>query len=267
MFFNNSDIEKLLQISLLASRKVVEIYNSREFRVQLKKDKSPLTLADQLSQKVIIESLKKFFPKIPIISEESKTIAFVKRKNWEYFWLVDPLDGTKEFIQKNGEFTVNIALVHKTSPVFGVIALPAQNQLYFGQKDKGAFKQDKQKRLKPIRVKKPSSKKVIVRSRSHPSQREDELIALFKNPEIIYAGSSLKFCRVAEGLADLYLRAGPTMEWDTAAGQIVAESAGALVTNFEGKSFSYNKENLTNPGFICAANQGILHNLLPDKSL
>ncbi|MBU1112771.1 MAG: 3'(2'),5'-bisphosphate nucleotidase CysQ [Candidatus Omnitrophica bacterium] len=251
MIFNDSQIKQLLKIASLAGQKIIEVYNSHQTEVSIKKDNSPLTLADQLSQELIVKKLKKLFPKIPLISEESRPVSFSKRKNWKYFWLIDPLDGTKEFIKRNGEFTVNIALIHNSQPVLGIIGIPARQQLYFGQKQKGAFKVDKNNKFKPILANKLSGKRVvIVRSRSHQSLEEETVVSWFKNPRIIYAGSSLKFCRVAEGRADLYLRQGPTMEWDTASGQAIAESSGARVFGL-----TYNKKNLKNPGFICAASR------------
>ena len=268
MNFSDSEIEKILEIASLASQRVVEVYKSSDFEVDLKKDNSPLTLADRLAQEVIAAGLKEAFPEIPIISEEAKEIPFSQRSGWDSFWLVDPLDGTKEFIQKNGEFTVNIALIEKTIPVFGVVVLPAYDQLYFGLKSKGAFRQDKGGKSKPIRTRKPLLDRItVVRSRSHSSKEEDRIISSFVNPDVIHAGSSLKFCRVAEGQADLYLRSGPTMEWDTAAGQAIAEASGAVVANLDGTPFSYNKESLKNPGFICASNRDLLHNLLENSKL
>ncbi|MFC1514308.1 3'(2'),5'-bisphosphate nucleotidase CysQ [Candidatus Omnitrophota bacterium] len=245
------DIEKIVAIALAASEKVLSVYKSRDFQTTLKDDTTPLTRADQLSHDVICAALKEEFPDIPVISEESAATPFSIRKQWQRFWLVDPLDGTKEFINRTAEFTVNIALIEAGRPVAGVVALPAKGVLYFALKGKGAFKQAFAGSPEAITVNtEPHEKLVLARSRSHSSLREQEIISLFGPVEEIAAGSSLKFCSVAEGEADLYLRLGRTMEWDTAAGHCVVEQAGGKIFDITGESMLYNKEGLDNPGFF-----------------
>jgi len=205
---------------------------------------------------VIVAALAEQFPEIPIISEENKMIPYEERKNWEWFWLVDPLDGTKEFIKKNGEFTVNIALIHAGKPVMGVVGIPARDHVYYSVHGKGAFKKDEKGALTQLQVAAPSADRIaLIGSRSHPSPEFDaylkEMETRFETVEFVPAGSSLKFCLVAEGKANVYPRLGPTMEWDTAAGHAVALESGARVRVYnEENDLNYNKENLLNPFFI-----------------
>jgi len=230
---------------------IMEIY-AGDFNVELKGDESPLTCADKASHEVIVRGLRDAYPPIPILSEEGKDIPYPERSGWSRFWLVDPLDGTKEFIKRNGEFTVNIALVEDGAVVAGVVYVPAQKTLYFGEKGKGAWKQEDGR--EPVRIEVRESDATggltVVMSRSHPSPELAEYLKDVNVAEALPVGSSLKLCVVAEGKADLYPRLGPTMEWDTAAGHAVVEAGGGTVTQVDGTPLRYNKENLLNPYFI-----------------
>ena len=256
----------LLETAIRAAKKggdeITKVYE-QEIEVEQKDDNSPLTIADKNANEVITEMLET--TKYPILSEEGKSIPYNKRKAWKYFWMVDPLDGTKEFIKRNGEFTVNIALMDKNYPIMGVIYVPAKNKMYIGYLGKTAFSIEnyedfdilgslilKGERLRKIKVDRPFT---AVGSRSHMSPETEEYINKlkknYKEVEVISMGSSLKICLVAEKKADVYPRFAPTMEWDTAAGQAIAEGAGMLVLNYEtGERLAYNKENLLNPWFI-----------------
>jgi len=231
----------------------MEIYEG-DHAVEYKDDNSPLTAADKASHEVIVAGLNKQFPDIPILSEEGRDIPYEIRKNWQRFWLVDPLDGTKEFIKRNGEFTVNIALIEENTPVFGVVYVPAQDKLYCGVVGQGAFVEVRGPRpeAKAIQVRQPDAEAglTVVMSRSHPSPDLEAYLQDIKVAEALPVGSSLKLCVVAEGRADLYPRLGPTMEWDTAAGQAVVVAAGGSVLQTDGTPLEYNKENLLNPHFI-----------------
>ncbi|HBH23678.1 MAG TPA: 3'(2'),5'-bisphosphate nucleotidase [Cytophagales bacterium] len=249
------DIRKLIQISRRAGVEILKIYNDqKKFNVvDFKADDSPLTLADQASHIVIDRELKSLYPDIPALSEEGKNINYEERKNWDLFWLVDPLDGTKEFIKRNGEFTVNIALIKNGFPIMGVIYAPALETTYYGVSlTKEAYKQVAKAPEQRIQVNNKSDDRIAVRSRSHASEKEEALLQQYNVTDNISKGSSLKFCMVAEGKADIYYRHGPTMEWDTAAGQAILEAAGGKVLRKEeNERFYYNKENLLNPSFIC----------------
>lgn len=267
-----SELKHLLRIAINAAIKagalIIKVYNSDDFQVNLKSDATPLTLADRLANDEIVKSLMK--TRIPVLSEEGRNLLYEERKGWEYFWLVDPLDGTKEFIKRNGEFTVNIALVYQGYPILGVIFVPVLNQLYFSLSGMGAFRvnnisaplDDDQKsvdHIVEIAEKLPlASKKstyTVVASRSHLSEDTQAFInKLIKEKgdiEVIARGSSLKICMVAEGNADIYPRFGNTTEWDTAAGQAIAEEAGCKVLSLEDNNrVTYNKENIENPWFV-----------------
>lgn len=252
------EIQHIVSITKKAGEAILKIYE-QDFDVEKKSDNSPLTLADKNSNDVIMQGLREFYPQIPIISEESKQIPYAARQDWKYVWMVDPLDGTKEFINKNGEFTVNIALIHEGVPVLGVVSIPATGLTYYAIKGSGSFKisdDGKTTRLSNQREHYSKKSKVkVVASRSHLT---DEVKAFIENlkqqgkeVDFISAGSSLKFCLVAEGQADVYPRFGPTMEWDTAAADIVAREAGLQVLHAETKKpLLYNKEDLLNPWFI-----------------
>ncbi len=254
------DIKILLKIAKEAGDRILEVYNNpgTAHVVDYKSDDSPLTLADRASHAVITKALPQYFPTIPVLSEEDQEVVdYNTRKLWPVYWLIDPLDGTKEFISRNGEFTVNIALIEDQKPKMGVIYVPVTDTFYYGNRE-GAFKKSglhgNSNRLK---VNNKTADRIAVRSKSHASPEEDEVLSRFGVVNFISVGSSLKFCMVAEGKADLYYRHGPTMEWDTAAGQAILHAAGGKV--FEGsdtvKEFAYNKENLLNGSFLCVGFQ------------
>lgn len=223
-----------------------------EFQVEIKGDDSPLTCADRASHDLIAASLASQFPEIPLLSEEGRDIPYEVRRAWPRFWLVDPLDGTKEFIKRNGEFTVNIALIEDGRPVFGVVGVPAQGLIYWGVAGTGAWLQAGDEPARPIQVRQPDPARglTVVMSRSHPSPELDAYLANIKVADALPVGSSLKLCAVADGRADLYPRLGPTMEWDTAAGQAVVEAAGGRAHTLDGTPLRYNKQSLLNPHFI-----------------
>jgi 3'(2'), 5'-bisphosphate nucleotidase len=274
---------------------ILEVYY-KDFAVRYKDDRSPLTLADQRAHTIIVSHLSDpAVVRYPILSEEGKDIPFEQRSKWEYFWLVDPLDGTKEFIKRNDEFTVNLALIHERKPILGVIFVPVRDVFYFGAEGLGAYKLDHSEAVESISDK-PGEKEsagllnhiisrsarlpltgsqlnvnhssrqdgsdigrrrpfTIAGSRSHPSKALDDYVKAmqkkYEQIEFISAGSSLKLCLVAEGRADVYPRLGPTMEWDTAAGQIIVEQANGCVLDTDNdEPLTYNKENLLNPWFI-----------------
>ncbi|MDB5227665.1 MAG: cysQ [Bacteroidota bacterium] len=248
-------IRSVIDIAVKAGDAILDIYK-QEFTVELKNDNSPLTTADKNANAIIIAGLKNIAGSIPIISEENKLLDYSIRKNWSSCWIVDPLDGTKEFIKKNGEFTVNIALVKDGLPVLGVIHVPAQNITYYAEKGKGSFKIENEKtsRLEIRNLAEDGTLK-IVGSRSHQTPELLEYVEqqkqFFPNVDFVAAGSSLKFCLLAEGKADVYPRLGPTMEWDTCAGQIIATEAGAVVLRWDNNEpLLYNREDLLNPYFI-----------------
>lgn len=250
------DVKKIIAIAEEAGNEIMKIYDTDDFAVTDKSDNSPLTKADKAGNAVIVAALKSAYPEIPIISEENKMIEYADRKDWNYFWLVDPLDGTKEFIKKNGEFTVNIALIRNGKPVLGVVGIPAKNQMYYAVENKGAFKIDENGVETKLFINAPKSDEIaLIGSRSHPSPEFDaylkEMENKFATVNFVPAGSSLKFCLVAEGKADVYPRLGPTMEWDTAAGHALVLEAGARVKVYgQENDLQYNKENLLNPFFI-----------------
>jgi 3'(2'), 5'-bisphosphate nucleotidase len=262
---DNKDIDIALNAAIKGGTEILKIYNdpNANFSIERKADNSPLTIADKNSHAVIQEQLQK--TPFPVLSEEGKDIPYEERKNWKTFWMVDPLDGTKEFIKRNGEFTVNIALIEKDKPVLGIIYVPITNTLYFGIEGKGSFKIiPSSKKIsfrnlmeKGAKLPNVTSNKIyyIVGSRSHMNEETKNYIDNLKNNhsqvEIITSGSSLKICLVAEGSANEYPRFGPTMEWDTAAGHAIARAAGKKLwfTNLTGE-LKYNKKNLLNPHFI-----------------
>jgi 3'(2'), 5'-bisphosphate nucleotidase len=257
MNWNNIDVLQLVEIARKAGDEIMEVY-ATDFSVERKDDKSPLTEADKRSNAVILKSLATLFPEIPAISEETKLTPYSERRNWHLYWLIDPLDGTKEFIKKNGEFTVNIALVENGRPVLGVVYAPALNKCYFGIEGQHAFMSSGGDTWKKIENTVHYSQKSLVKvvaSRSHLTDDTlkfvEDLKKQGKQVDFVSSGSSLKFCLVAEGAADVYPRFGPTMEWDTAAAHAVANAAGKKVLNaVTHQELTYNKENLLNPEFI-----------------
>jgi 3'(2'), 5'-bisphosphate nucleotidase len=243
--------QELMAIAITAGEKIMDIYWHDDFHasIDFKADDSPLTKADQAAHHIINDGLVALWPDIPVLSEEGKGVDYAQRKGWTRFWLVDPLDGTKEFIKRNGQFTVNIALIDQGYPVLGIVYVPEQKALYWGDAD-GALKIVDGKE-QAIHIKSSETKRIAVGSRSHSAQEEEDVMVKYKIEDTIAIGSSLKFCMVAEGIADLYYRHGPTMEWDTAAGQAVVEAAGGSVLFADGTRFKYNKENLLNSSFYC----------------
>jgi len=275
-----------IHAAIAAGNAILQVYRSSDFKVEQKADKSPLTLADRNAHEIIMQHLSKF--DIPVLSEEGKNIPYDKRKSWDTFWLVDPLDGTKEFIKKNGEFTVNIAKISNSKPFAGVVLVPDKNILYFASRKMGSYRADlsqvgewlNSKIGNPRRSANLSDSTAaqivteltghstklpvnlstnrpytIAGSRSHATPELEAFVEekrrQYGEVEFISAGSSLKLCLVAEGRADIYPRSGPTMEWDTAAGQAIVENAGGKVYQYDTtESLVYNKENLLNPWFV-----------------
>jgi 3'(2'), 5'-bisphosphate nucleotidase len=290
-FFLRNEIVSCLFSALLAAGKageaIMEIYGS-SFRVEFKDDRSPLTLADKSSHEIIAGRLREGpagCGELPVLSEEGREIPFEERSRWGYFWLVDPLDGTKEFIRRNGEFTVNIALIRRQAPVVGVIYVPVREIFYFAAEGIGARKMDSRsfnslelqygdpdrtldavfrnsvslpleagEKQQPAKLRKPGL--TVAGSRSHSTEAFQDFLDKMKRKygevEFVSAGSSLKFCLVAEGRADVYPRFGPTMEWDSAAGQCIVEQAGGRVVSMDdGLPLGYNKRDLRNAFFVC----------------
>ncbi len=244
--------ETILEITRHAGHAIMKVYSNLALAndVNYKDDNSPLTLADKASHEVIVKMLREEYPDIPVLSEEGAGIPFEERKEYDYYWLVDPLDGTKEFINRNGEFTVNIALIHDRRPIAGFIYAPVLDTFYVGTKE-SAFKMKGTEKM-PLKVNNKQTDRIAVRSKSHASPEEEEVLQRYDVTDSISVGSSLKFCMVAEGKADVYYRFGPTMEWDTAAGQAILEAAGGVVLKETGPDpFLYNKENLLNSSFLC----------------
>lgn len=252
-----------IQASIEAGKEIMDVY-AKKIDVVFKDDESPLTLADKNANEVINSFL--ISTNIPIISEENKQLDYSKRKNWEYCWIVDPLDGTKEFIKRNGEFTVNIALIKNGNPILGVIYVPVSKTLYYTSEDASkSFKIDLDNKNLSLDFIYNNSKEInptimndsfvrIVGSRSHLNEDTKDFISKIekdKKTEIVSKGSSLKFCLVAEGEADIYPRFAPTMEWDTAAGQAICQAVGVkVIDNNTNLPLKYNKENLLNPYFL-----------------
>ena len=247
----------VIDLAKAAGEKIMAIY-AQDFDVDYKDDSSPLTQADLASHHCIVDGLRKLTPQIPMLSEESSEDEKRNRMNWQTYWLIDPLDGTKEFVKKNGEFTVNIALVTNHQPVFGVVYAPALGVMYWGDKSSGAFKVEGD--IEKAIVVRPRSANtadwVVVGSRSHQSDQFKTFMKDYADAEIVSMGSSLKLCLVAEGKADLYPRLGLTSEWDTAASQAVVEAAGGQVLAFpEMKPLGCNQnaDSLLNPHFLVCA--------------
>ena len=252
---SSTDLRSLLdsvaRLAHAASERILAIYNS-DFAVQQKDDRSPLTEADLASHRAIVAGLAELTPGVPILSEESSTLPYAQRSLWQRYWLVDPLDGTKEFIKRNGEFTVNIALIEGGVPVLGVVHVPVSGVSYLACRGCGASRQEPGREPHPIRVRKVSQGPVtVVGSRSHRGDSLNRFLENLGEHEMVSMGSSLKLCLVAEGAADVYPRLGPTSEWDTAAAQCVVEQAGGHVTDTDMQPLRYNtKDSLLNPFFL-----------------
>lgn len=244
-------LEPVLALAKQAGRRIMEIYQS-DFRVGEKDDHSPLTAADLASHHCLVEGLTALYPKHPVLSEESAALPFKERAEWETYWLIDPLDGTKEFVKRNGEFTVNIALIHRNEPVLGVVYAPAKELSYFASEGCGAFRQVGEAEPENIEVC-PSAPAIVrvVGSRSHATVDLGLYLSRLGDHELVSIGSSLKLCLVAEGAADLYPRIGLTSEWDTAAAHAVVKEAGGSVVDLAGQPLRYNtKESILNPYFL-----------------
>ncbi len=248
--------QALLHAAHEAGQVILEIYeDARRFeRVDFKADDSPLTLADQAAHQVIMRHLQQLTPEIPILSEEGRAISYNERAGWDQFWLVDPLDGTKEFIKRNGEFTVNIALISGQEVIMGCVHVPVLGTTYYATRGEGAFvveKGEAPRRIHANTFRMTDAGLRIVSSRSHRTPEVEAYLQQFVDPQSVSMGSSLKLLLVAEGKADIYPRLGPTMEWDTAAAQIIVEEAGGTVVE-DGTmtQLRYNKENLLNPYFL-----------------
>ncbi len=246
-------LSRIEELARQAGEAIMQVYNAGDFDVTFKKDdiSSPLTKADTEANEIITTGLKTLDPEIPILSEESAAAPYDERKSWKRFWLVDPLDGTKEFINKRDQFTVNIALIEYRKPVMGVVYAPALSTLYFGGHNVGGAFKISQGVYEKISVSNYQENTLkVVASLSHQSQELKDFIDSIGPAECVSMGSSLKLCLVAEGAAHLYPRLGPTMEWDTAAAHAIVNCAGGTVTDLEGAPLSYNKENLLNPFFM-----------------
>ena len=258
----NYDLQQLLTGVLSIAREagdtIMAIYN-RDFSVQQKKDETPVTEADMAAHAVIDDGLEELAPEYPVLSEESAAIRFEDRARWERYWLVDPLDGTREFIKRNGEFTVNIALIDGHKSILGVVYAPVISTMYYAAKGLGAFKQEQDQPAVAIHVReKRRDKLIIAGSRSHRGSSLEKFLKNVGEHEIFGMGSSLKSCLVAEGKADIYPRLGPTSEWDTAAAQCVVEEAGGRITNTRMETLPYNtKDKLLNPHFFVFGDKNV----------
>jgi len=250
--------ESLLPIVAKAGAAIMKIYDGG-FTVQHKEDDSPLTLADLESQRVILDGLTRITPDIPILSEESAAAPWAQRQTWRELWVVDPLDGTREFVKRNGEFTVNVALIIDHEPVLGVVSAPAQGLVYWGARGHGAFTEHRGSARTAIHAASPQRPLRVVGSRSHASKETAAYLERVAEHVMTGVGSSLKFCLLAEGKAELYPRFGPTSEWDTAAGQAVLEAAGGQVTRLDGHKLRYNcRESVLNGDFIAFTDPSVL---------
>jgi 3'(2'), 5'-bisphosphate nucleotidase len=252
----NQDTTQLLELAIVpaiqASQEILTVYHSGDFQAEAKGDLSPLTVADKKAHSSIVAVLQS--SNIPVLSEEGKAIPYETRKKWEYFWMVDPLDGTKEFIKRNDEFTVNIALIHRQRAVLGVVAVPVTGDVYYAAEGKGAYLKRNGKDVKlayrpPVDLNQAGLR--VVASRSHMNLETQEFIDGLRDATLVSAGSSLKFMLLAEGKADVYPRYAPTMEWDTAAAHAIVSETGLSVLEFgSDQPLIYNKENLLNPYFL-----------------
>jgi 3'(2'), 5'-bisphosphate nucleotidase len=247
-------LPQLVALSRQAGREILAVYNSN-FEVQHKADRSPLTLADLRAHTTLVNGLRALTPHIPILSEEASDIPFAERRSWSSHWLVDPLDGTREFVSRNGEFTVNVALIEQHRAVLGVVHVPTQDVTFSGLEQLGAFKQSGDALPIRIQTQRPAAQPLrVVSSRSHAKEGAEDYERILGPYTLVKVGSSLKFCILAEGAADLYPRFGNTSEWDTAAGQAVLAAAGGSVVDLQGRPLRYNtRAELLNPHFVAFA--------------
>lgn len=256
-------VEDVLLIAREAGSLILDIYDTYDFdnlKVITKDDNSPLTIADKASHNHIEKELTKLDSSIPILSEEGSKVEYSDRSKWDRFWMVDPLDGTKEFIKRNGEFTVNIALIEKGAPVLGVVFAPVLDTIWYGT-DLGSYRVKSTQNPESISVKaiKKDKPVIVVASRSHLGDKVLNFVEKYDNYEFLQMGSSIKLCLVADGTAHIYPRLGPTMEWDTAAAHAVVLFAGGdVLDNKSGKRLTYNKQNLLNPDFVVLSKESVL---------
>lgn len=252
-------LERVIGIARRAGTEILEVYASQDAGVSIKADDSPLTLADLRAHRLIVESLHALTPGIPVLSEESaEMLPYAERSRWSRYWLVDPLDGTREFLSRNGEFTVNIALIEGHAPTLGVVHVPVRATSYSGLPGTGAWRQRGDAATEAICARTHAASPVrVVGSKSHRGDSLDAFLARLGPHEFVPVGSSLKFCIVAEGAADVYPRLGPTSEWDTAAAQAVVCAAGGAVVTLDGEPLAYNtKSEILNPHFLVYADRG-----------
>jgi 3'(2'), 5'-bisphosphate nucleotidase len=255
--YKSIKIGELIDLLHQAGQAIIDIYN-QNFIVELKADSTPITLADQHSNDILTRGLYDCYPDIPVISEENEPVPFKQRKDWDCFWLLDPLDGTREFIKRNGEFAINLALIEHKQPVLGMIYIPVSKTLYYASLGKGCFKitgNSEPLFLKTSAGKNQQDRVIVAGSRSHLSAEVytfvEKLRREYREVELIQMGSAIKFGLIAEGRADFYLRTGRTMEWDTAAGQVIVGEVGKQIYDYKtGHPLIYNKKDLTNPWFI-----------------
>ncbi|EDZ66733.1 3'(2'),5'-bisphosphate nucleotidase [Nitrosococcus oceani AFC27] len=247
-------LDSILKIAVEAGEKILAVYNTN-FTVAHKEDRSPLTEADLLSHETIVQGLKRLTPEVPVLSEESREIPFSERRSWHRYWLVDPLDGTREFVKRNGEFTVNIALIEDHQSILGVVYAPVMNALYYASRGQGAYQRGTDGVVSRLKVRPWKGETALVAgSRSHAGKYLKSFLDKVKDYELVSMGSSLKFCLVADGKADIYPRFGTTSEWDTAAAQCVVEEAGGILIDLNKMPLRYNaKKSLLNPSFLVIA--------------
>lgn len=234
-----------------AGEAIMHIYENEDFEIEYKKDASPLTKADKAAHLILQKGLSLLTPDIPVLSEESKLVPYETRRKWPLYWCVDPLDGTKEFINRNGEFAINVALIKNNQPVAGIIYAPVTKIFYYGMDGFGSWKKNPFGTSVLLENKEIPKTITAVGSRSHAHAEEQRILEIYEVNNFISIGSALKFCMIAEGMAQIYCRVGPTMEWDTAAGHAILNNANCELTLLNGNTFQYNKPELVNPGFIC----------------
>ena len=248
---------RLVEVARLAGAATLEIYRRPTFAVSTKADSSPVTEADLASQTLIIQHLSEIAPDIPVLSEEAAARPFAERRHWKRLFIVDPLDGTREFVSRNGEFTINIALAEEGVPTVGVVFAPTLDSTWYGAATIGAFRQDRQEPAMAIEIGESGGELRVLASRSHRGERLESFLNALPQHRLVSVGSSVKFCRVAEGSADFYPRLSPTHEWDTAAGDAIVRAAGGQVLRLDGAALRYNKEDLLNPFFVAVGARAV----------
>lgn len=248
---------ELVEVARLAGEAVLEIYRRPDFEVAFKADASPVTAADLASQTLILERLGRIAPDVPVLSEEAAALPFAERRPWKRLFIVDPLDGTREFVNRNGEFTINIALVEEGVPILGVVFAPTLDCTWWGAAENGAFRLDRQGPARTVEVGETGGDLRVLASRSHGGEMLEAFLGFLPRHRRISVGSSVKFCHVAEGAADFYPRLSPTQEWDTAAGDAILRAAGGQVLTLEGAPLRYNKEDLRSPFFVALGTRAV----------